>query len=165
MLLIKPDVPEQLNKMLKYNSTLIYEGKDDYGPVEVVEKDGLRSMHFGTQNKQSEMSLSDPYALTVEYTRLMSMALLFQSAPKSALFLGLGGGSLPKFIWKYFPRCLLHAVERSPLVVDLCYRYFALRRSPRLHVHVFDAFDFLKSCDNPFDLIFIDLFQSDGCPS
>lgn len=148
--------------MLKYDRTLIFEGRDDYGPVEIVEKDGLRSMHFGTSEKQSEMSLSNPYTLTVEYIRLMSMALLFHTSPKSVLCLGLGGGSLPKFIWKYFPRCHLDLVEISPLVADLCYRYFFLPRSPRLHIYVTDAFDFIKSCGSQYDLIFIDLFIGEG---
>jgi spermidine synthase len=141
---------------------LIYEGKDEFGPVEVIKNEGLRSLHFGTSNKQSEMVLFDPYALTIEYTRLMSMALLFQPSPKNVLILGLGGGSLAKFIWKYFPQCHLHLVERSALVIDICTRYFALPKSSRLHTHCVDAFDFLKSCEIQFDLIFIDLFQGEG---
>ena len=142
---------------------LIYKGQDKYGPIEILEKDGLRFLCFGKQPRQSEMSLSKPYQLTFEYLRLMAMALLFCPNPKSVLMLGLGGGSLAKFFWKYVPDCNLDLVERSELVVELCSRYFALPNDPRLHIYNTEALDFLKQGEHgPYDLIFIDLFGNDG---
>src|SRR5262249_31557432 len=88
--------------------------------------------------------------------------LLFHSSPRSILFLGGGGASLPKFIWKYFPKSKIHLVERSRLVIDLSLQYFSLPKSDRLHIHVKDALDFIKKTKERFDLIFIDLFQGEG---
>jgi spermidine synthase len=149
----------------KYGRTVIFSGHDDHNPVEVVEDENTRSLHFGTPNYESEMSLQNTNELVGEYRRLMTLSLLFNPSPKSILMLGLGGGSLPKFLWKCLPRCHLDLVERSSLVVDVCYRYFALPQSPRLRVHVEDAARFIQSSREPkYDLLFIDLFDGEGMP-
>lgn len=141
---------------------LVYEGHDAYGPIQILDHNNHRSMHFGTDAKQSETLLNDPYALTLDYTRLMAFSTIFCPSPKSILCLGLGGGSLPKFFWKHFPQCWIDVVERSPLVIELCYRYFALPNSKRLQVYEADAFAFLEQSALQYDLIFIDLYTSAG---
>lgn len=145
-----------------YGRKLIFQGQDAAGPVEVVEDDKVRSLHFGSGSPQSEMSLTDPYALTLDYFRLMMMSLLFQEKVDNVLLLGLGGGSMAKFLWKYFPQCHLDLVENRPLVVDLAYKYFELPKDPRLSVHVMDALEFLKQGEKKYDLIFVDLFAEVG---
>lgn len=147
---------------IKYGRRLIFCGQDDFGPIEVVENDQLRSLHFGSKDKQSEMSLANPYDLTLEYTRLMALSLLFFPSPKSILILGLGGGSLAKFIWKHFPACHLDLVERSPQVVRTSYDYFNLPESSRLSMHLTDALDFMIKTRVLYDMIFVDLFQGSG---
>jgi spermidine synthase len=145
-----------------YGRYLVLKDHDEFGPVEVVEDEKHRSLHFGNPVNQSEMSLNDPYALTLDYTRVMAMALLFHSSPRSVLNLGVGGGSIPKFLWKYFPECHLDLVERSPLVADISYNYFSFPKDARLQYHIVDALDFLKESTEKYDLIFIDLFQQKG---
>ena len=71
--------------------------------VEVSEQDGIRSMHLGSDTVQSSMRLDDPSALVLSYTRAMMAFLLFRPRPAHLLMLGLGGGSLPKFVYKHFP--------------------------------------------------------------
>ena len=151
-----------LKNKKKYQRTLIYSSSDEYDTIEIAQKNGLRSLHFGTPVPQSETSLKNPYELTLECTRLMAMSLLFHHSPQTVLFLGGGGASLPKFIWKYFPKIQIHIVERSPLVVELAHQYFDLPKNPRIHIHVTDALKFVKKTNQQFDLIFIDLFQGDG---
>lgn len=148
--------------MKKYQRSLIFETADPFGPIEVVENKKFRSLHFGTNSKQSEMFLQDPYLLTMEHTQLMAMSLIFQPSPRSVLILGLGGGSFPKFLWKYFPQVHCDLIERSRTVIDLCFRYFALPKSKRLTIYEADALDFVKNCKSNYDLIFIDLFQEEG---
>lgn len=156
------ELPQNKLNFLEPSSKLIYSGRDAYGSAQVVDRDNLRSLHFGTNARQSEMNLTDPYELTLEYTRLMTLSLLFVPPPKSVLLLGLGGGSLPKFLWKHFPQCEIDVVERSPLVIELCYRYFGLPNSKRIAVHEADAFAFIKEQRAKYDLIFIDLYSGEG---
>lgn len=143
---------------------IVFSGKDAYNPVEVIDSSGIRSLYFGTQGCQSEMSLKNPYALLSDYAQVMFLSLLFQPSPRSLLMLGLGGGSLPKIIWKSLPRCQIDVVERSPLVADVCFRYFDFPKSPRLQIKLMDALDFLSTSERKYDLLFIDLFDSDGVP-
>ncbi|MEW6690321.1 MAG: spermidine synthase, partial [Pseudomonadota bacterium] len=69
-----------------------------YRPALVVsEERGVRHLHIGGEAIQSAMRLADPWALELEYTRCMLTFLLFHPAPRRALMIGLGGGSLAKF--------------------------------------------------------------------
>lgn len=142
--------------------TIICQGQDEFGPFSIVDRDDQRILQFGTPDPQSIMSLKDPYRLALEYTRLSMMALLFNPHPLSVLVLGLGGGSIPKFLWKHFPKCHFDIVERSKVVVDTCYEYFALPKSSRIKIHLKDAFDFIRNAENRYDFIFVDLFQKEG---
>lgn len=143
-------------------SSLLYSNRDANGSIEVVEKNDFRTLHFGTPVPQSQMSLHDPYALTLECTQLMAMSLLFLPSPKSVLFLGAGGGSLPKFLWKYFPKSQLYLIDRSSLTMEVTHQFFALPHSSRIHIIIADAFEFIKKTDLRFDLIFVDLFHGEG---
>ena len=88
--------------MEKYDGTLIFEGKDRFGPVEVVDGPLLRTMHFGTPTIQSSMYLNDPIALEMEYNKVMMLGLVFNPNPESALFLGLGGDPSQNFCGSTF---------------------------------------------------------------
>jgi spermidine synthase len=151
-------MPEQQ----KYNRKLIFSSHDEFETIEVVEDDQYRSLHFGTPSRQSEMNLKDPFALTLNYFQTMALAFLFNTQPQDILILGLGGGSLAKFIWKYFPNSQLELVERSAQVIDICFQYFEFPKSPRLHINCADALDFIKTDEKKYDLIFADLFQAEG---
>lgn len=152
--------------MQKFHGKLIHMAKDDLGDIEVVDDGHYRSLHFGTEPKQSSMELADPVALTLSYTRAMTTALLFQEAPKRFLLLGLGGGSLARFLLHYYPDAHIDAVEYRPLVRDIAYSHFFLPDVPRLQVHIEDAGYFLRQADEDrfgdYDAIFIDAFVGTG---
>lgn len=149
--------------MKKYNGELIFHQRDGMGDVEVVDGPQLRTLHFGTPVIQSSMYIHDPFALEMEYNRVMMLSLLFNPSPQAALFLGLGGGSKPKFLWKHFPACHVDAVEYNPAVIDVCYRYFGLPHDARLTIYPDEAFHFLHG-QNPrqYDFIYLDLYVDSG---
>ena len=75
--------------MYKYNGMLIYQSHDDDGVLEVVERDGVRSLHFGSYPRQSSMSLDFPDTLELAYVRAMTAWMLLPSTsmtcqPKAA---------------------------------------------------------------------------------
>jgi len=129
--------------------------------VEVIDTALERNLHFGTSIVQSSMALSDPYAVNMEYNQVMLLALLFKSNPQKALFLGLGGGTKPKFVWRYFPQALCTSVEISPLVIETAKTYFALPNDERFITTCVSAEDYLERQGPLQDVIFVDLYLSD----
>jgi spermidine synthase len=149
--------------MERYNGELLFEGKNEYGIVEVVRGSELMTLHFGTPVMQSSMYLHDPIALEMEYNRLMMISLVFNPHPDAVLFLGLGGGSKQKFLWKHIPQCRVETAEINSLVIDAYHRYFSVPHDGRFIIHHEEAMNTLKkSEDQAFDFIFTDLFMSSG---
>lgn len=149
--------------MKKYEGNLVFESENWLGKVEVIDNGSLRSLHFGTPVMQSSMFLHDPFVVEMEYNRVMLLALLFDPSPRQVLFLGLGGGSKQKFLWKHFPECYIEAVEYNPLVIDVCQRFFHVPSNDRLKLHEEDALQYIQkpsSCS--WDLIFVDLYVGSG---
>ena len=149
------------NLKRKYGKKLAYEYRDEAGSIEVLEDRNQRSLHFGGKEQQSAMNLRDPQALVLSYTRVMMMAL-FLRTPQKVLMLGLGGGSIPKFIHHHHPQCMIDVVENREPIVPIAYDLFLLPRSPKIEVFVADAKDYLKHRKQQYDLIFVDLFDRDG---
>ena len=151
------------NKIPVYKGEVIYSGRDEYGDIAVVQEATSRTLHFGSTARQSTMLMAHPTRLALSYTRCMLGGLFFAPPPRSALMLGLGGGSLPKFLLHQFEDCRVEAVEMRARVVDVARRYFALPEDPRLVLHVQPAEEFLWREDaGPYDWLLIDLHNRDG---
>jgi spermidine synthase len=80
------------------------------------------------------------------------------------LFIGLGGGSSPKRLWRDFPDLRLQGVELDPVVVDVAYRFFELPHDPRLQIEVDDGRRYLDRNEQRWDAILIDAFFADAIP-
>ena len=85
----------------------------------VQKKDDALILHFQTRALQSQMSLSDPSRLVLDYTRTMMGFLLFVPEPKKIAMIGLGGGSIAKYCKAYLPEAAFTAVDISPEVIAL----------------------------------------------
>ncbi|HEY9051411.1 MAG TPA: hypothetical protein VIQ03_07695 [Gammaproteobacteria bacterium] len=144
----------------KYGGQLIYSARDEHGPIEVVEiKQKLRSLHFGNKTQQASMFLYNPVLLMHKYTQAMLTSLCWHS-PDQVLVLGVGGGSIPKFLLHYYPVIEIDAVELRPEVIRIAREYFSLCEDKRLSIHHGLAQDFLNSTNHKsnYDLILVDLF-------
>lgn len=149
----------------KYGARLVHTTRDESGIIEVVEDDFHRSLHFGTEPKQSSMRLDDPIYLVLGYTRAMMCTLLFNEAPGSALLVGLGGGSLARFLRHHFPFCRVDVVECRPRVIEVARSHFHLPHDPRLRVFTDEGSSFVrgKGRGRPrYDLILVDAFDDAG---
>src|SRR5471030_3192506 len=74
-----------------------------YGKPFIGESAQERTLYFSLDNIQSRMRLDDPWALDLSYTRKVMSFLLFRAAPRRILMVGLGGGSLAKYCYRYLP--------------------------------------------------------------
>ena len=150
-----------------YLGRVLFHAEDEHGPIDVVdEEDGrLLSLQFGSTARQSTMLVDRPDELTLEYTRcLMSALVLRETPPRRALLLGLGGGSLVKFLLRHLPGCRVEVVELRRRIVEVAQRFFALPRShDRLRIHVTEGRRFLLDrTGEPFDLVLLDLHTGQG---
>jgi spermidine synthase len=94
--------------------------------VEISEEDGIRYLHLGSDTIQSGMRISAPDELVLAYTRSMMAFLLFGPAPERVVSIGLGGGSVNKWIYRHFPASRQLAIELNPQVIDIARRYFSV---------------------------------------
>ena len=137
----------------------------DAGAVYVTEKFGVRSLHVGSDTIQSSMRIARPNDLELAYTRSMMGFLLFNPAPRRALMVGLGGGSLAKFIYHRLPHTSAEALEINPDVVAIARRYFQLPvGDERLTVRVCDAAEFIEREGPGYDAILVDGYDDDTPP-
>jgi len=140
--------------------------RDQYGLIEVIETRNERSLHFGTPAKQSSYLRNNPDYLHLSYTRAMLSSLIFQPKPKKILLVGLGGGSLVKFLLNHLPKCEIDVVELRSAVHQTACDFFQLHHDLRLTVHIDDIRNHLPrisdSHQNHYDLVLVDAFVEDG---
>lgn len=151
-----------------YPGTIIHRTQDEFGIIDVVQEARTRSLYFGAPPQQSSMLLRDPVHLVFAYTRAMMACLLFNDKPRSALLIGLGGGSLAKFLLHHFPDCRVDAVESRASVADLAHRFFQLPHDPRLRVHIADGGEFVRDAGtskNDYDFLLVDAYDAAGMAS
>ncbi len=129
--------------------------------VEVTEARGIRQLQLGTQAIQSAMRISRPWDLELAYTRAMMACLLFLTGPDAVLMIGLGGGSLAKFIRKHRPATNITAVEISPQVVSAAHSHFFLPEDDEhLRVLVGDGAEYVPAHPTSADIILLDGFDA-----
>jgi spermidine synthase len=129
--------------------------------IEVTESRGIRQLHLGTQAVQSAMRVSRPWDLELAYTRAMMAFLLFRAGPAEVLMIGLGGGSLAKFIRRKRPATRITAVEISPQVVAAARSHFFLPEDDEhLRVLVGDGAEYVPAHPGSADVILLDGFDA-----
>jgi spermidine synthase len=140
-------------------------------PAAVVRRHGdTRILQFeGSQAVQSRMSMLNPDALDLEYTRLMMGFLLFNSAPRRIVMIGLGGGSLAKFCHRYLPDSHIVVVEIDPGVIALRDQFLVPPDSGRFAVVQADGARYVhegaESALEPADVLLVDGYDGQGLPA
>lgn len=152
---------------LYYGGLVVHQSHSDDGVIEVVDIGDTRSLHFGTYPRQSSMSLRTPHTLELTYTQAMMACLLINSNPTRVLVVGLGGGSLVKFLLHHFPNCKIDVVEYRQDVVDVAQNFFNVPKDdPRLNIHVGDGYSFVQQLyyqsDDSYDLLLVDAYDHIG---
>ena len=134
-----------------------------YHRLLVVDDEKSRFLRFDN-SFQSGMYLADPYRTRFRYTDYLSLGLAYAPRAQRVLFVGLGGGSAPKRLWRDFPSLDLKVVEIDPDVVAAAYRWFHLPKDPRLRVAVEDGRRYLRRDSSRWDVIVVDAYYSDAIP-
>lgn len=123
------------------------------------------SLSFESSLIQSSMRLADPNELVLDYTRTMMGALLFNAKPEQVLVIGLGGGSMVKYLHSYVPETHITAVEINQSVIDMRQAFFIPADDERLQVLCEDGARHVAQHPQQYDLILVDGFTGEGLPA
>ncbi len=148
----------------KNKEHLLWESKDSELTVQVWEKGDRRELRFGNKVLQSVYSITQPKYLVLPYTRYMLLSLIFCPEPKSILHIGLGGGSIARWIHYEFPNIKQSIIEMNEDVIEAAYRFFKFPRNNRIKILHGDATKLVQVISEKFDLIFLDAFNDFGAP-
>ncbi len=145
---------------------VLFEIDSLYHHVRVTEEGDYRYLSFDrTRGSQSVVNTSDLDELKFPYTRAMFTALAFlHHTPERVLFVGLGGGTMPRIMAKYFPECQIDIAEIDPVVVRVAKRFFFFDPTPQMDVHTQDGRQFLRRTPHKYDLIFLDAYNHQSIP-
>ena len=130
--------------------------------VAISEQDGLRSLHLGGNMIQSVMRIAAPNDLELVYTQCMMSFLLFRPVPENIMMIGLGGGSLAKFVYHHMPETKITAVEVNQQIIAAAYNSFELpEENARFEVVVADGGAYIVDHPCSVDVIMVDGFDDD----
>ncbi|WP_432723669.1 fused MFS/spermidine synthase [Jeongeupia wiesaeckerbachi] len=137
---------------------------DDDIAIDISEEFGIRKLHFGHDDTQSAMRISDPLELVLAYSRCVFGALLFVPVPSTMLLIGLGGGSIAKWAHAKLPETQITCVELHPQVIAVARSMFGLPDDDeRLAVIAGDGAAHLVGMDEAScDFIVMDAYSATG---
>jgi predicted membrane-bound spermidine synthase len=118
----------------------------------------------GWDYDESIINLKDPDDLPVLYTRNMTLGVVYPEETKSALMLGLGGGSISTYLGRHMPDLPIDTVEIDPKVISAAKTFFGIRETPRVRYLEGDARVFLNRHKQTYDLILVDAFHGGYVP-
>src|SRR5512141_539707 len=134
--------------------------------VEVSEEAGVRSLHLGGDAIQSSIRLDRPDELALDYTRAMMAFLLFQPLPREVLMIGLGGGSMARYIHQRMPATHTTVVEINAKVLAAARSMFHFPADDeRLQVEIADGADYVHAHPESADVLLVDGFDDGKQPA
>jgi spermidine synthase len=145
---------------------VLYQKQSLYNTILVTEDEqGLRTLWFEKDGaRQSVVKVGDPDHIELPYAQAMPVGLALVEEPKRVLIVGLGGGTIPSFLHKHYPKTLIDVVDIDPDVVDAAKRFFGFREDATLRAHVADGRRFIEQSPNRYDIIFLDAFGAENIP-
>jgi spermidine synthase len=129
--------------------------RDRRGFREMVALDGHSSLVW------TRASVTRPSESGWPYVDLFHVAAALAQRRERALFIGCGGGVLPRQFASVYPSMRIDVVEREPAVLELARAWFDLDAIPNLHVHLGDGVDFVRQAPaRSWDVLAIDAYDA-----
>ncbi|MES9968859.1 MAG: hypothetical protein ABW092_02425 [Candidatus Thiodiazotropha sp.] len=124
--------------------------------LEICEYDGLRWIRFTDGSIQSVMLIAEPAYPLLSYIQGLICSLLFVQKPTKLLNLGLGSGSIERFILSQFTEMELLSVEIDASLIELSKQHFHIPSDHR--VVQMPAQHYLETNQLNFDILLSDLY-------
>jgi spermidine synthase len=133
--------------------------------IQIVEEEGVRYLHIGGEAIQSGLRIDEPDRLELDYVRAMMAFLLFCPRPRDVLMVGLGGGSMARFIHQRMPQTRVTVAEINPEVVAVAHEFFHFpENDERLEVVIGDGADVVPARPAGADVLVVDGFEDGETP-
>ena len=139
----------------------------DYHKIIIEEEYPIRKLCFGKGScrEQSAIDLTNLRLHVYDYTKLLMHAYIFSPMPKRILFIGLGGGVVPRESEFYFNSLVnIDIIEIDPVVVQVAKDYFFFNESKKTSLILGDALDVVKKIKDQYDIVFIDAYDTNYIP-
>jgi len=150
---------------------VLHSEKSLYRNISVEQNSGRRCMVFGRRSRhpdyQSCIDMKQPDYLVFSYTKLVMAGLTKVPNPQSILIVGLGGGTLPMSLEKFYPSSQIDTVEIDEAVVRVAKQWFSYKESNNQKTYIVDGRVFAKRQlrkQKTYDLIILDAFNGDYIP-
>ena len=149
---------------------VVFRSTSEFEDVVVTEdRSGVRTLRFGVRGApQSRFDPSRPDSLLLSYVRATMIGLAYLEDPRRVLVVGLGGGSIPRALHRWYPEAIIDVVELDPVVVEVAKAWFGVEEDSRLRLEVADGRSFVEAAgvrgDAPYDLVVLDAFDEDSIP-
>jgi spermidine synthase len=145
---------------------IVFDGSSPYSHLQVIDAGPTRTLVFvhddGHRIVESRYRPDAPDLLDVAYTRVMFASYLFRREQRRCLIIGLGGGSMVRFLRRFFPDVAIDVVEIDPLVVEVAAKYFEVKPTERVRIITRDARDFILRSHELYDVIYLDAFLAES---
>ncbi|HNX48905.1 MAG TPA: fused MFS/spermidine synthase [Thermoanaerobaculaceae bacterium] len=161
LMALAPGVAAQGSEIVRADRT------SPYGRVRVTDyrSTGLRCLQFPPGRAlQSCMKLDDPTSLVLPYSRAMAATLAVPQHLQRLLMVGLGGGSLVRWVRHYLPELQQDVVEIDPVVVQVARELFAVTPDDHVRLAVEDGRAFIVRAPSHYDLVWLDAYGPDSVP-
>ena len=159
--------PTPLSYKQKHGGDLIHCQRDQFGLLQVVDTESMRSLYFDSPVEQSRLYFHAPMSLSFEYQQVIETQILQRHQQKPVqrvLMLGMGGGSIASHLNALQPDIQIHIVELRQAVIDIAYDYFHLPEEPEIEVMQEDALIYIEEALSEYDVIIVDVFDDSGLP-
>ncbi len=146
---------------------VIYQTRSKYNDRIIVREnpEGVRYLMFSDDGGyQTVRRPGDCDNLELPYTKVMLAGLALSPQPRRILVVGLGGGAIPGFLHKRYPRTRIDCVEIDPAVVDVAKKFFGFKEDAYLRVFVADGRKFVEESRFVYDAIFLDAYGDEAIP-
>lgn len=148
------------------DSEVLARYKDSFGRVEVHltdsrYKDLLFIGNGPGSGVQSRLDLLEPNVPYLEYIKTMCLMSALHKNPKDILFLGMGGGTLPKYWVENFPNAYKTIVDIRPLMFEISQDHFEFSPDSKTTMVPEDARAFLVQAggvNKKYDIIYVDIY-------
>ncbi len=145
---------------LEVRAQVLFSSNSRYNHITVVNRDNYRVLSFNG-SEETRVSLHNGLLGHFEYTEHMQMPLIWTPKAKRMLMIGLGGGSTQRAYNHYYPDIQVDTVELDPMVASVAKRFFGIKESPKLKIHIGDGRVYLKKNKGPeYDIILLDAYTS-----
>jgi spermidine synthase len=145
-----------LEKDSRYQHLAVVEDTEKKERYLLTDKSGL---------KRGGIFLDAPDSLLMEYTGMSFVGLAYlRRDPSDVLFMGLGTGTMPRYLNRHYPGTRIDISEIDPDVLSVAQRYFFFRENQDMRVHIADGRAFLSKTAKKYDVIFLDAYQSGSLP-